>query len=316
VTTPAVAVRPYAADDEERLLAIMRAAEPDNPPPMPGYIAHMLDALSEEQVAIDVAEAGAAVAGFALTTRYFDAADPGAYTLQIVVEPEQRGHGAGRALYDRASAILHDWRAERIYTSVRDDGGPGQGFAERRGFESTGRITRSSRLSTSTANLEKTQAAAARVAAQGIRIVTLRDMESDRIQDVYRAMNEATKDMPSSEQSTDLPFGLWRAAFLDSPGGGAERFWVALDGETVVGVAPLTLLGGGAATNAFTGVVRSHRGRGIARALKLATIEWARANGVDYIYTGNDSDNAPMLAVNRDLGYEQLPPSIEMVKKT
>ena len=47
-----------------------------------------------------------------------------------------------------------------------------------------------------------------------------------------------------------------------------------------------------------------YRGRGLALAVKLASIHWAAANGVTLLVTTNDATNAPMLAINRRLGYE------------
>ena len=38
--------------------------------------------------------------------------------------------------------------------------------------------------------------------------------------------------------------------------------------------------------------------------MKLATTHWAAANGITMITTTNDERNAPMLAVNRRLGYK------------
>ena len=55
--------------------------------------------------------------------------------------------------------------------------------------------------------------------------------------------------------------------------------------------------------NMLTGVDRAYRGRKIAQALKLQTILYAKACGADSIATQNDSVNAPMLAINRKLGY-------------
>ena len=49
------------------------------------------------------------------------------------------------------------------------------------------------------------------------------------------------------------------------------------------------------------------RGRGIALALKLLAIRAARRYGARYLRTNNDSENAPMLAVNRKLGYQPAP---------
>ena len=59
-----------------------------------------------------------------------------------------------------------------------------------------------------------------------------------------------------------------------------------------------------AAENDYTGVASTYRGRGIARALKLRAIAWARQRGVRWFYTSSEIGNARMIAVNRRLGYE------------
>jgi RimJ/RimL family protein N-acetyltransferase len=60
------------------------------------------------------------------------------------------------------------------------------------------------------------------------------------------------------------------------------------------------------AWNEMTGTLPSHRGRGLATAAKLATIHWARSNWIERILTNNDAENAPMLAINRHLGYKPV----------
>jgi mycothiol synthase len=83
-----------------------------------------------------------------------------------------------------------------------------------------------------------------------------------------------------------------------------------------VGLAFLQMRAGSIADNGYTGVDRLYRGRGIARALKLRTVEWAREHGVEAIVTGNDVDNKPMLGINIELGYRPLPANIEYVRKS
>jgi mycothiol synthase len=53
-----------------------------------------------------------------------------------------------------------------------------------------------------------------------------------------------------------------------------------------------------------TWVQVDHRGQGVAFALKLAACRWALTKGVKKIVTGNDSSNAPMLAINTKLGFK------------
>lgn len=62
----------------------------------------------------------------------------------------------------------------------------------------------------------------------------------------------------------------------------------------------------------MTAVVRHWRGRGLAGALKRATIVWALDHGLEALETGNDDANAPMRAVNARLGYKPLPDEITM----
>ena len=63
-------------------------------------------------------------------------------------------------------------------------------------------------------------------------------------------------------------------------------------------------------------VARDDRGRarlarrGVATALKRATIGWAIADGLEALEAGNDTDNDPMRAVNARLGYRPLPDKI------
>jgi RimJ/RimL family protein N-acetyltransferase len=79
---------------------------------------------------------------------------------------------------------------------------------------------------------------------------------------------------------------------------------VAVEGDRWIGFATVNLVqANGNAHNEMTGVRREYRGRDIALALKLLAIRYARSIGAREITTSNDSLNAPMLAVNRKLGY-------------
>jgi GNAT superfamily N-acetyltransferase len=58
--------------------------------------------------------------------------------------------------------------------------------------------------------------------------------------------------------------------------------------------------------NEMTGVVRSHRGRGIALAMKSIVIQLVRDRGVAELRTFHHPDNAAPIALNRRLGYVDL----------
>ena len=58
--------------------------------------------------------------------------------------------------------------------------------------------------------------------------------------------------------------------------------------------------------------VRSHRGRGIAEALKRAQIAWAAEHGYRRIVTATHDANEPMRRLNEKLGYRELPALLDL----
>ena len=70
----------------------------------------------------------------------------------------------------------------------------------------------------------------------------------------------------------------------------------------------------GHVVTAWTGTSRAVRGKGVARALKLETIAQAIGLEVESIRTGNDSQNAPILHLNEELGYRPIPGWIQFLK--
>ncbi|MCG8564277.1 MAG: bifunctional helix-turn-helix transcriptional regulator/GNAT family N-acetyltransferase [Desulfobacterales bacterium] len=76
---------------------------------------------------------------------------------------------------------------------------------------------------------------------------------------------------------------------LDIPGfyqQGAGNFWVALEGETVVGTLSLLDMGGGQVALRKMFVAPEHRGKGPAEALLDISLNWAREQGVAQVFLG------------------------------
>ena len=53
----------------------------------------------------------------------------------------------------------------------------------------------------------------------------------------------------------------------------------------------------------YTGVHKAYRGRGIAKALKLLSIDCAIKAGAHTTTTDSEENNTPMQSINRSLGY-------------
>jgi len=88
----------------------------------------------------------------------------------------------------------------------------------------------------------------------------------------------------------DAPVKTYLTAIFENPLGLRDGIFVARDGQTIVGLTYLTRRPGGDAEVGDTGVLSSHRRRGIGRVLKLMATHYAARQGFRYVYTDNRSD--------------------------
>jgi len=65
---------------------------------------------------------------------------------------------------------------------------------------------------------------------------------------------------------------------------------------------------------AISGTMREHRRKGLARILKILSIESAKEAGIKFIYTDNEQSN-PLLKVNFELGYEHISDFMNFTKE-
>jgi GNAT superfamily N-acetyltransferase len=149
---------------------------------------------------------------------------------------------------------------------------------------------------------------------QGVRMLTLdEDTDPDRLTKLYEMSTMGERDIPTTVPMHRMSYDEWHHLWFDNPGTRADRFWIAREGDAIVGLSaieyPPTR---GAPWTAFTTTARSVRGRGIARALKYETIAQAIALGVKRIRTQNDGENAPILHINAQMGYEPIDPMLEL----
>ncbi|HWI51472.1 MAG TPA: GNAT family N-acetyltransferase, partial [Symbiobacteriaceae bacterium] len=143
--------------------------------------------------------------------------------------------------------------------------------------------------------------------ARGIRLTTMADLPPEAGRQLYDLWAKTAHDNPSYRGGGDPPFEHWSKWVLQNPNMPLDCLIVAMDGDRIVGTTGLLRLDNGSYYTDYTGVDREYRGRGIALALKLFSIRKALAAGAPYMRTNNDSTNAPMLAVNRKLGYTPRP---------
>jgi GNAT superfamily N-acetyltransferase len=302
-----VAIRPVTSDDDRQALAdLVNAVTPEDPTSLDDMA--WSDATYPGTTRLlaerDGCPVGAATAG----RIYVLPLDHPELWGSIVVLPDARRQGIGARLL----AAISDHAAAQGKSGLRfrawEDRPEGVAFLEHRGYREA---ERSRMVRLTLAGLEATDAPA----PDGVRLTTLAD-RPDLVGGVHAVALEAFADIPGDEPMAVGDLAEFRARDVDRPGIAPGAFIIAVDPVTdrVVGYASLMLLPGDptVAWHDMTAVARAWRGRGIATALKRATIDWAIRRGLRALDTGNDVENLPMRSVNARLGYEPLPDEIVM----
>ncbi|MBV9095238.1 MAG: GNAT family N-acetyltransferase [Streptosporangiaceae bacterium] len=215
----------------------------------------------------------------------------------LTVLAGQRRCGAGSALYQ---AICR-WTAARgrreLEVAVLDNDAGSLAFAQRRGFTEERREVGLVLDLAGTAPYQGGPPA-------GVEIVTWAE-RPELARGMYEVALEALPDIPGSEADSVEPFGDWLAHDMHGSGDRPEATFVALAGPEVVGYAKFSLTAAQPtiARHDLTAVKRAWRGRGVARALKAAQINWALAHGYTELRTRNEQRNEPIRRLNAHFGY-------------
>jgi len=297
------------ADDDpdlEAIAAIVNTVTPDNPTSADDM--RWIDA-TYPGVARYLATADGQAVGAGVVGRIFmRAADFDAYWGMIAVLDAFRRRGIGSGLYGSISRHARANGKVALHMEARADRPEALEFLAHRGFEEYKRHK--------LVELDLRGRSAPDIAPpDGVTITTLA-ARPDLLEGVHALAEHAFPDIPGGEAPIVAgPFDEFRARDVDNPSIPKDGFAVALDRATahVVGYASLAFVTG-STTRAFhdmTAVARAWRGRGVAGALKRATIAWAIGAGLEVLETGNDETNAPMRAVNARLGYVAIPDAIE-----
>ncbi|HEY6835396.1 MAG TPA: GNAT family N-acetyltransferase [Gaiellaceae bacterium] len=216
----------------------------------------------------------------------------------LTVLAQARGRGAGSGLYAAVSGWARDRGLGELEAVVTDEDPDSMRFAERRGFVVD---RREKGVALHLAEIDPPPVEP----PPGIEMVTWAE-RPDLTRGIYEVYREASPDVPGSEDEIVEPFEKWLVNDMGGAGDQPEATFLALSGDEVVGYAKfsLTVAQPTTAHHDLTGVKRSWRGRGIARALKAVQIRWAMENSYEELRTRNDERNAPIRHLNREFGYE------------
>ena len=233
---------------------------------------------------------------------------PGHFWFKIILVPQYRGRGLGSRMFEDALQVARAQGATHLESSIRENDPATLRFVEKRGFKVQHHAFEST-LDLASFDEHRFDGLLARVRAGGFRFFSLAEagVTDENKHKLYEVNRASSLDDPGSTGSFPDFYAFSKNVF-DASWFRADTQILAAQGEDWVGLSAIGIYKqDNHAYNAFTGVLRNYRGRGLAQALKLHTILLAKREGMRYIRTHNDSNNAPMLAINRKLGYKPLP---------
>jgi len=155
-----------------------------------------------------------------------------------------------------------------------------------------------------------------RLAGEGIELTTLaRWKDPAAIRKLLELSNLTAQDMPHTLPIIDETYEDFERR-MHAPDRPHDRIWIALNEERPVSMSYLKFPPvRGSVWTSYTCTHPGYRGRGLATAAKLQSLAQAVELGVPSVFTDNDSENAPMLRINQQLGYQPRPGFVEHHKR-
>ena len=235
------------------------------------------------------------------------------FVVWVIVDPDHRGMGIGSTLWE---TLLHELRrlgAQRLTSDVNDNDAQSLVFAQRHGFAIDQHIFH---YALDLATFDETP--------------FLNDLHALEAQGIHFTSFAAFEDTPETRRKLyDLnisyvldhanmappwTFAGFEEFVLGAPWFKPEGQLLAVDGDQWVGMAPISVFPEEhTAYNLHTGVLPEYRGRKIATSLKVLGARYARQNGAQKLITDNNLRNAPILAINRKMGYKPQPGKFTLV---
>jgi mycothiol synthase len=264
-----------------------------------------------------VVDVGDHVVGTVEYSQHIGMYHPQKFLIDLAVRPEDQGKHVGAALYDHLLAELAplDPISLRVW-NLRADMARGIRFLEDRGFVESQRSWES-RLDVLGFDPAPYAGIVEKVMAQGISIESIASLGGDpernrKVHDLDVVLN---LDVPHPEPITPVSYEFFVKRVMNDSPLIPEAWFIALhEGRYVGSSNHWRTKGDDGLYVGLTGVCREYRRRGIALALKLRGIAWARENGYGVLKTWNESNNRPMLSINERLGFVKQPVWISWLK--
>jgi GNAT superfamily N-acetyltransferase len=262
----------------------------------PGPIPNVQTILTTQDVRIAEADDGC-IAGFR-------ALSPGHF-VWIAVSADHQRKGIGTLLMNDVLEQVSKSGASELTSRVANSQKAGLAFCQKFGFTPYLHMV-NLELDLTTWDDSALIPALRNVADQGIQLKTYADYgdREENRQRLYELNKALSATIPRDEPQPFADFDTYVQRRILPPAYHHNGIFLAVDGDTWIGMSQISLH----ESHAFqemTGVLPDYRGHGVAQALKLLALQFARHNNQRIIKTFNDVSNAPMIAVNEKIGYQR-----------
>lgn len=263
-----------------------------------------------------VAEVDGRVVGSACWFQLANRLHPQKFWMEGAVHPDFQRRGIGETLLAQVMNAVVQKDAISVRTYTREDYPDALHFLQKRGFAEAKR-TWVSELDLAGFDFTPYAGHPERVEAAGIRLVQLPELQGtpdwqERLRTLYNALQA---DVPDIDPANPVTAEMFRENYLRRGAYLPEGHFIALDGDRWVGLSTLWKGTEPDRMNVgLTGVLPEYRRRGIALALKLRAMAWARRQGVTKLKTNNASTNRGMLAINERLGFAKEPAWVHLMR--
>jgi len=243
---------------------------------------------------------------------------PDKYFIGGNVHPEFQKQGIGAALYDHVIDILMKKNPVEITVGLREDKVDAVCFMEKRGYKLAMRYPMS-KLMIDEFDFDRYENVDENMKLHGIKICTVKKLDEmgvDWKPKNHMLSSEVLKDVPSPDPIPEITLEQHEKAWLSRPDFMPEANFIALDGDEFVGMSNIWLdtAKKEKLNTGLTGVLRSHRRKGICTALKVHAIRFAKQYGAEFLETENEENN-PMYQLNLQLGFKPQPAWTNYVKE-
>ncbi len=310
-------LRAASLDDAEMVAELETARLPDDPRDGAIVAFWWTHQLAGERATRLVAEEGGGIKLFVEAEHgiWKDGADRFGW-VRVILHPSSWSEGIFRHGIVTAESWLRDEETETSVTQVREDLSGELAVFEGLGYREVRReryweldlVEHRDQL------LAAADVCSAEMQGLGISLTTVDQVrEPDVLRKIYELDIETTADIPTTVPIPVPTYDEWFRFYFENPQIRQDRFWIGRAGDAVVGMSIIKYPPGkGIPSTEFTATSPAFRGRGIARALKYATVAQAIALGATRLRTDNDSENAPILRLNAEMGYQPAAAFLEL----